>query len=157
MLQHNLAVADEAIEGEVVGSDASNSAHQNLQPLYITANIVIEPANTDNYMPMLVNQLNHITEKIMQLSIEVEDFKHSNTSYDLSVVHSKLDVIVNAFESIPEWIPANSLQESSGLTADAIRQQLKNPARFEPGKDFRKNGRIWEVHKNSISKVRRQK
>jgi hypothetical protein len=108
-------------------------------------------------MPMLVNQLNHITEKIIQLSIEVEDLKHSNTSYDLSLVHSKLDVIVNAFESIPEWIPANSLQESSGLTADAIRQQLKNPARFEPGKDFRKNGRIWEVHKNSISKVRRQK
>jgi len=157
MIEHNLVVTDEAIEGEVVDSDANNSVLQNLQPLYITANIVVEPANTDNYMPMIVNQLNQINEKIMQLSMEVEDLKHSNTSLDFSIVHSKLDVIVNAFESIPEWIPANSLQESSGLTAEAIRQQLKNPARFEPGKDFRKNGRIWEIHKNSISKVRRQK
>ena len=145
------------VKSEVVESEVFSGTVQDTVPLYLQANIVIAPANTDNYMPMLVSQLNHITEKIMQLSIEVEDLKHSNTSYDLSLVHSKLDVIVNAFESIPEWIPANSLQESSGLKADAIRQQLKNPARFEPGKDFRKNGRIWEVHKNSISKIRRQK
>ena len=145
------------VKSDVVESEVFSGTVQDTVPLYLQANIVIAPANTDNYMPMLVSQLNHITEKIMQLSIEVEDLKHSNTSYDLSLVHSKLDVIVNAFESIPEWIPANSLQESSGLKADAIRQQLKNPARFEPGKDFRKNGRIWEVHKNSISKIRRQK
>ena len=152
-MQSNL-VKTEIIEGEVINND---NTLKNLQPLYITASIVVEQANTDNYIPMLVNHLNQINEKIMQLSLEVKDLKHLNTSFDLSAVFSKLDVIVNAFESIPEWIPAHSLQKSTGLTAGAIRQQLKNPLRFEPGKDFRKNGRIWEVHKNAMSKIRRLK
>ncbi len=157
-LQYN--PVQKIIEGEVTDVYTNDSDLANTQPIYVTAKIVINPPNSnssDYFIPIIINKLNLITESLAKLSLDMKNLKHSHISTDLSLIHSKLDVVVEAFGDIPEWIPAYLLQESTGLTADAIRQQLKNPARFEPGKDFRKNGRIWEVHKNAIPKVRRLK
>lgn len=145
------------VKSEVIESEVVDGAIQDTAPFYLQAKIVITPANKDDYLLMLIDHLSRINTNITRLTQEVEEIKNSSNSLDLSFVHSKLDVIVDAFDSIPEWIPANSLQESSGLTADAIRAQLKNPVRFEPGVDYKKIGRIWYVHKKSISKIRRQK
>lgn len=145
-------VKSKAIKGEVVDTVVQDTA-----PIYLSASIVIAPANTDNYTPMIIDQLSHMNNNIAQLTQDLEDIKHSHVSLDLSIVHSKLDVIVEAFASIPEWIPANSLQESTTLSADAIRLQLKNPALFEPEVDYKKVGRIWYIHKNAIARIRRQK
>ena len=159
MSQHNLARVNEVVEGEVVAPavTAEASVVNTTDCIQVVANIVIAPANTDNYIPMLMEQLSGISKVITQLSQEMESMRSESNALDLSVLDAKLNVIVEAFDSIPEWIPANTLQESSGLKADAIRLQLQNPARFEPGKDYKKIGRIWYVHKNSMAKIRRQK
>ena len=69
----------------------------------------------------------------------------------------KMDAIAGVFASLPEWIPAHTLQESTGLSIDAIRKQLKNPKNFEPEVDYKQIGKIWHINKNAIPKVRRQK
>ena len=69
----------------------------------------------------------------------------------------KVDAIMGIFDSLPEWIPANLLTETTGLTADTIRKQLQDPRLFEPEVDYKKVGRIWYIHKDAIVKVRRRK
>jgi len=69
----------------------------------------------------------------------------------------KMDAIAGVFASLPEWIPAHSLQESTGLSVDAIRKQLQNPKNFEPEVEYKQIGKIWYINKNAIPKVRRQK
>jgi hypothetical protein len=75
----------------------------------------------------------------------------------LDEMSSKMDAIADVFASLPEWIPAHTLQESTGLSVDAIRKQLLNPKNFEPEIDYRQIGKIWHINKNAIPKVRRQK
>jgi Fic family protein len=72
-------------------------------------------------------------------------------------LEKKIDALVDIFNSLPEWIPASTLTESTGLTVDTIRKQLHNPKLFEPEVDFKQIGRIWYIHKNAITKVRRWK
>ncbi len=151
-MSNSVMKGNQTIESEVV-----NAVVQDTKPIYLTAKIVIAPVNTDSYIPMIVDQLIQINTTVTQLAQEIEGIRNSSSTLDLSVIDAKLDVVVDAFDSIPEWIPANSLQESSGLSADAIRLQLKNPARFEPEVDYKKIGRIWWIHKNAMAKIRRQK
>ena len=72
-------------------------------------------------------------------------------------LEEKVDALSDIFDTLPEWIPANTLKESTGLTVDTIRKQLQNPRLFEPEVDYKKIGRIWYINKNAIAKVRRQK
>ena len=75
----------------------------------------------------------------------------------LDELSTKMDAIAGVFASLPEWIPAHTLHESTGLSVDAIRKQLLNPKNFEPEVDYRQVGKIWHINKNAIPKVRRQK
>jgi hypothetical protein len=75
----------------------------------------------------------------------------------LDEMSRKMDAIAGVFASLPEWIPAHTLQESTGLSVDAIRKQLLNPKNFEPEVDYIQIGKIWHINKNAIPKVRRQK
>ena len=75
----------------------------------------------------------------------------------LDELSAKMDAIAGVFASLPEWIPAHTLQESTGLSVDAIRKQLQNPKNFEPEVDYKQIGKIWHINKNAIPKVRRQK
>ncbi len=75
----------------------------------------------------------------------------------LEDLHSKMDALAGVFASLPEWIPAHTLQDSTGLSVDAIRKQLLNPRNFEPEVDCKQIGKIWHINKNAIPKVRRQK
>jgi len=75
----------------------------------------------------------------------------------LSELSLKMDAIAGVFASLPEWIPAHTLQESTGLSVDAIRKQLQNPKNFEPEVDYKQIGKIWHINRNAIPKVRRQK
>jgi hypothetical protein len=75
----------------------------------------------------------------------------------LDEISRKMDAIAGIFASLPEWIPAHTLQESTGLSVDAIRKQLQNPKNFEPEVDYIQIGKIWHINKNAIPKVRRQK
>lgn len=103
-------------------------------------------SNIDISLFQLIQKINELNNIVLQ----------QDTS-NIALLHKKIDVIIEAFGRFPEWIPANSLQESTGLKADAIRLQLQNPAIFEPEVDFKKIGRLWYVHKNAIAKIRRQK
>ncbi len=75
----------------------------------------------------------------------------------LQKINTKMDALAGVFASLPEWIPAHTLQESTGLGADAIRQQIKNPKYFEPEVDYKQIGKIWHINKNAIPKIRRRK
>jgi len=75
----------------------------------------------------------------------------------LQDISTKMDALAGVFASLPEWIPAHTLQESTGLSVDAIRKQLLNPKNFEPEVDYKQVGKIWHINKNAIPKVRRQK
>ena len=75
----------------------------------------------------------------------------------LDELSRKMDAIAGVFASLPEWIPAHTLQESTGLSVDAIRKQLLNPKNFEPDVDYKRIGSIWHINKNCIPKIRRQK
>ena len=88
----------------------------------------------------------------------------NNTSPDddeivmtLQDINTKMDAIAGVFASLPEWIPAHTLKESTGLSVDAIRKQLLNPKYFEPGVDYQQIGKIWHINKSCIPKIRRQK
>jgi len=72
-------------------------------------------------------------------------------------LEKKIDALTEVFDTLPEWIPANTLRETTGLTVDTIRKQLQNPRLFEPEVDYKKVGRIWYINKNAIARVRRQK
>ena len=69
----------------------------------------------------------------------------------------KISRLYERLEDYPEWIPIASLKEETGLTADAIRKKLQNPALFEPEVDYRKIGRNWYVNKRVLARIRRQK
>jgi len=75
----------------------------------------------------------------------------------LQDINTKMDAIAGVFASLPEWIPAHTLKESTGLSVDAIRKQLLNPKYFEPGVDYQQIGKIWHINKSCIPKIRRQK
>ena len=72
-------------------------------------------------------------------------------------LEEKMDALTEVFATLPTWIPANTLSESTGLTVDTIRKQLQNPRLFEPEIDYKRIGRIWYINKSAIPKVRRQK
>ena len=74
-----------------------------------------------------------------------------------SDLEGKVDALSEVFATLPTWIPANTLTESTGLTVDTIRKQLQNPRIFEPEIDYKRIGRIWYINKSAIPKVRRQK
>ena len=123
------------------------------------------------YMLTKYEALNKLTERSiiqqeiitdLSLSIQAQSVPNlDNTLIDIANsvenMDTKLDALSEIFGSLPEWIPANTLKESTGLTVDAIRKQLQNPALFEPEVDCKQMGRIWYIHKNSIAKIRRQK
>ena len=75
----------------------------------------------------------------------------------LDEIITKMDAIIGVFASLPEWIPAHTLQESTGLSVDAIRKQLLNPKNFEPEVDYKQVGKIWHINKSAIPKIRRRK
>ena len=53
-------------------------------------------------------------------------------------LEEKVDALTEVFGTLPTWIPANILSESTGLTVDTIRKQLQNPCLFEPEVDYKK-------------------
>jgi len=69
----------------------------------------------------------------------------------------KMSALTEVFDTLPDWVPANLLASTTGLTVDAIRAQIQNPRLFEPEAEVQQRGRIWYIHKNAIPKVRRQK
>ena len=72
-------------------------------------------------------------------------------------LEKKVDALVEVFDSLPEWMPANILTHTTGLTADTIRKQLQNPLLFEPEVDYKMIGRIWYIHKTALPKIKRRK
>ena len=150
-MQSNIAVKNEVVEGEII---------EKTQPVIVQARMQIVVQNSEAISVTLLNRFEMLDMSLMHLSQKIERLSEAidRDSVDsLDNLHKKIDAIAELFGSFPEWIPTNSLQESSGLTADAIRKQLKNPAMFEPEVDYKKIGRIWYIHKNAMHKIRRQK
>ena len=72
-------------------------------------------------------------------------------------LEKQMSTLTEIFDTLPEWVPANLLVASTGLTVDAIRAQIQNIKIFEPEAEVQQRGRIWYIHKSAIPKVRRQK
>ena len=107
-------------------------------------------AETTNLLSVMNTSLYHHTQSPnMRDDVEIIAL--------LDEMSTKMDAIAGVFASLPEWIPAHTLQESTGLSVDAIRKQLLNPKNFEPEVDYIQIGKIWHINKNAIPKVRRQK
>ncbi len=148
-----------------------------LEPVYFQASFKIVKLSPEESMRILydgiinisnvqTSQLQQQDEVINLLSIMNTTLYHQSTETSftdediaplLKEMHTKMDAIAGVFASLPEWVPAHTLQESTGLSADAIRKQLHNPKNFEPEVDYKQIGSIWHIHKNAIPKVRRQK
>jgi len=161
-----VTVDTEVVDAEVV---------EKLEPIRVSASIqiIISPeAKTmykieENVREMQQTISGHHAETTNLLSIMNTSLYHHtqspNLNDDVEVIallgdiEAKMDAIAGVFASLPEWIPAHTLQESTGLSVDAIRKQLLNPKNFEPEVDYRQIGKIWHINKNAIPKVRRQK
>ena len=148
---------------------------EKLEPIQVTATmqIIISPeAKTmyrieENVREMQQTISGHHTETTNLLSIMNTSLYHHTQSPTLNDdaevvallgdIVTKMDAIAGVFASLPEWIPAHTLKESTGLSTDAIRKQLRNPKNFEPGVDYKRIGSIWHINKNCIPKIRRQK
>lgn len=148
-----------------------------LEPIYLQASMQIVKPSPDESMKIIYDRIVNISntltsqtdqqnEVISLLSVMNTTLYHQNTDTDftdedviilLQEMHAKMDAIAGVFASLPEWIPAHTLKESTGLGVDAIRKQLHNPKYFEPEVDYKKIGSIWHINKNAIPKVRRQK
>jgi hypothetical protein len=104
----------------------------------------------------LEDQLDVINVSLFDM---VESSRHGEgiDSELLKTILLRLEQINESINSLPEWIPANLLRDSTGLSADAIRKQLQNPALFEPEIDCKQVGRLWYIHRSSIGKIRRKK
>ena len=172
MSQHNLAVADEAIEGEVIDAVVQDTA-----PIYWRATIQIKVPTTDESINSLFFSIQRIEnrldlhsqsqDKIIELLSVMNTSLYASSSVStpqdegmmelLQDVSFKMDALSEAFASLPDWIPAHTLTDSTGLGADAIRKQLQNPKFFEPEVDYKQVGKIWFIHKSAIPKVRRLK
>ena len=163
---NNKAVVNTVVDSEVV---------EELEPMQVSAaiQIIISPeAKTmykieENVKEMQQTISGHHTETTNLLSIMNTSLYHHTQSPTLNDdaevvallgdIVTKMDAIAGIFASLPEWIPAHTLQESTGLSVDAIRKQLLNPKNFEPEVDYIQIGKIWHINKNAIPKVRRQK
>jgi len=146
-------------------------------PVYCQINLHIAKLSPEEFMKIiydgivnikdaLITQTEQQNEVISLLSVMNTTLYDQNIQIDftdediiilLQEMHTKMDAIAGVFASLPEWIPAHTLQESTGLSADAIRKQLQNPKHFEPEVDCKQIGIIWHINKNAIPKVRRQK
>jgi len=163
---NNKAVVNTVVDSEVV---------EELEPIQVSAaiQIIVSPeAKTMYRIEEDVKEIQqtisgHHTETTTLLSIMNTSLYHHTQSPNLSDdteviallgdIATKMDAIAGVFASLPEWIPAHTLQESTGLSVDAIRKQLLNPKNFEPEIDYKQIGKIWHINKNAIPKVRRQK
>ncbi len=170
----------ETVNAEVVATGAgigvaSVKVVEELEPIHVSAaiQIMITPEAKTIY---------RIAENVREMQLTISE-QHVETTDLLSIVNTslyhhtqspslrndvevvslldeistKMDAIAGVFASLPEWIPAHTLKESTGLSTDAIRKQLRNPKNFEPGVDYKRIGSIWHINKNCIPKIRRQK
>ena len=163
-----MAAVNTVVAAEVV-------AAAEIEPIHVSAaiQIIISPeAKTmykieENVREMQQTISGHHAETSNLLSIMNTSLYHHTQSPTLNDdaevvallgdIATKMDAIAGVFASLPEWIPAHTLQESTGLSVDAIRKQLLNPKNFEPEVDYIQIGKIWHINKNAIPKVRRQK
>jgi hypothetical protein len=139
----------------------------------VSGTIAIQYYSKDETMRAAMHKLHKIEEQtsvnkelkdlleILETSLfELDDGLKSislSTPEELKVLVEKVQRMVEMFESYPDWVPVSSLQDTTGLTVDAIRKQLQNPMFFEPGVDYKKSGRFWYIHKNAIARIRRKK
>jgi hypothetical protein len=131
-----------------------------LEPIVVRAQIQIIVTDNAKVATQVFNKISMMDISLIELAKKIEFLNHSIDSLninELDSLHMKIDAIAELFAAYPEWIPANLLQESTGLTADSIRKQLKNPKLFEPEVEYKQIGRLWYVHKSAIYKIRRQK
>ncbi len=167
----------------VVGADTGASSTkvvdaevmENLEPIHVTGVLQFVIPTPNEAMHMMHKSLVGIQQTISGNHAETTNllsimntslYHHTqspNMRDDVEVIalldemSTKMDAIAGVFASLPEWIPAHTLHESTGLSVDAIRKQLLNPKNFEPEVDYRQVGKIWHINKNAIPKVRRQK
>ena len=151
-MQNNLVIKDTtAVNGEIMNT---------LEPIVVRAQIQIIVTDNAKVATQVFNKISMMDISLIDLAKKIEFLNHSIDSLninELDSLHMKIDAIAELFAAYPEWIPANLLQESTGLTADSIRKQLKNPKLFEPEVEYKQIGRLWYVHKSAIYKIRRQK
>ena len=172
-------VSNEAVaHSMVVGADtgiATAEVVEELEPIHVSATMQIIISPEAKTMYKIEESVRGIHQTISEQHVEITDLLSIvNTSLyyrtqspslksDTEIVEildemsRKMDAIAGVFASLPEWIPAHTLQESTGLSVDAIRKQLLNPKNFEPEVDYIQIGKIWHINKNAIPKVRRQK
>ncbi len=161
-----LVTKADIVEAEVV---------ENLEPIHVTGVLQFVIPTPNEAMHMMHQSLVGIQKTISGHHAETTNllnimntslYHHSQSSSlkdDVEVIalldemSKKMDAIAGVFASLPEWIPAHTLKESTGLSSDAIRKQLRNPKNFEPGVDYKRIGSIWHINKNCIPKIRRQK
>jgi len=175
----NETVVHSAVAGIVTaGADAGVAGAdlvEELEPIHVSAamHIIITPEAKTMY---------RIEENVREMQLTISE-QHVETTDLLSIVNTslyhhtqipslrndievvalldeistKMDALAGVFASLPEWIPAHTLQETTGLSVDAIRKQLLNPKNFEPEVDYIQIGNIWHINKNAIPKVRRRK
>ena len=165
--------AVEAVTTEVTTTRAK--VIEELEPIQVTGVLQFVIPTPNEAMNMMYQSLVGIKQTISEhheetanlLSIMNTSLYHHtqspNIRDDVEVIalldemSTKMDAIAGVFASLPEWIPAHTLKESTGLSTDAIRKQLRNPKNFEPGVDYKRIGSIWHINKNCIPKIRRQK
>ena len=163
---NDLVAKTEMVEAEVV---------EQVEPIQLTANLQFVFTPEVKAMYKIEESMQQMLQTMEKTHVETSSllgimnttlYHHTqNTKRDdgsnvielLEDLSVKMDAIAGVFASLPEWIPAHTLQESTGLSVDAIRKQLLNPKNFEPEIDYKQVGKIWHINKNAIPKVRRQK
>lgn len=165
---NSLVKESNSIDGVVV---------RDLEPLVVQATLQFIIPTTDESMKLLFTSMQRVESRLdlqsqshdkminllSVMNTSLYTSSQSSTPRDEEVIELlqdvsfKMDALSEAFASLPDWIPAYTLTESTGLGVDAIRKQLQNPKFFEPEVDCKQVGKIWFIHKSAIPKVRRLK
>jgi hypothetical protein len=169
MLQHNLAVADKAIDCEVIGDVTTGATvikTEDFIQVMATIQIIVPTQreisllifdklhNMEKQISICANNIDYLESKLLDLQEQgVERAKLMEALYD---TNERLKAKDTVLKNLPQWHSVSAVAEARGLSADAVRKQLNN-GEFESGVDFKKpNGKIL-INQGAIERIQRKR
>ena len=173
MLQHNLAVANKAIEGEIVGSvspimTTGATVTKTKDFIQVMATIQIVVPNEREVSLLILEKLNSMEQKISTYANNI-DYLESKLFHlqEQGVEIAKLTEVLHdtnerlkakdtVLKHLPQWYSVSSVAATKKLSSDAVRKQLKN-GDFQEGTDFKYNDSRILINQGAVGRIQRKR
>lgn len=173
MLQHNLAVANKAIEGEIVGSvspimTTGATVTKTKDFIQVMATIQIVVPNEREASLLVLEKLNSMEQKISTYANNIDYLESKLFHLQEQVVEiAKLTEVLHdtnerlkakdtELKHLPQWYSVSSVAATKKLSSDAVRKQLKN-GDFQEGTDFKYNDSRILINQGAVGRIQRRR